>query len=236
MVASGKWASSAAEKALGIKFKDKDLLRRALTHASARGGPHRRLDNERLEFLGDRVLGLAIAERLWRDEPRASEGELARKFNSLVRRETCAGIARSIGLGQHLLLAESEISTGGRDKDTILADAVEAVLGAAFVDQGFDRARELVLTLWRSEIEAGAAPVVDAKSALQEWAQGTGAPLPHYVEVRRHGPDHAPTFVVEVRVRGLEPIRGEGPSKRLAEQAAARALLEREGVGLSQAG
>jgi ribonuclease-3 len=219
------------EKALGHRFKNQQILEVALTHASMRGGKGKRSDNERLEFIGDRVLGLAIAELLNEQFPTASEGELARRYNRLVRGETCAKVARAIGIGPHLILSVSEAGSGGRAKSTILADAVEALLGAIFIDGGFAPARASVRRLWASTAgEAQTTAKPDAKSALQEWAQGNGLSLPEYVEVERNGPDHAPHFTSEVRIKGKPPARGEGASKRAAEQAAARALLEREGV------
>lgn len=220
------------EKALGHRFKNQKLIEMALTHASMRGGKVQHSDNERLEFIGDRVLGLVIAEVLSEQFPSASEGELARRYNRLVRGEACARVARAVGLGKHLILSESEAGSGGRAKGTILADAMEAILGAIFLDAGFEPARSAVRRLWASQDDqhttSAAGP--DAKSALQEWAQGKGLALPEYVEVSRKGPDHAPRFTSEVRIGGCAPARGEGASKRAAEQSAARALLEREGV------
>ncbi len=216
------------EKALQHEFADRKLLERALTHASVRTDGNRD-NNERLEFLGDRVLGLAIAEMLWREEPDAREGDLARTYNMLVRREACAEVARAIDLGAFLKLSQSEADSGGREKDTILADAMEAVLGAVLIDAGFETARAMVHRLWKAPIaERGRG--VDPKSALQEWAQAQGSPLPKYVRISRTGPDHAPCFVTEVRVEGYEPAQGQGPSRRQSEQAAAELLLVREGV------
>ncbi|MBY0559080.1 ribonuclease III [Hyphomicrobium sp.] len=219
------------ETKLGYRFKDPALLERALTHASVRGGKVARFDNERLEFIGDRVLGLAIAEALNGQYPDASEGELARRYNRLVRGEACAKVARTIGLGDHLILSESEADSGGRNKTTILADAAEALLGAVFIDGGFEKARGVVHRLWREQSELVPEVSVDAKSALQEWAQGQGLALPRYTVVARNGPDHAPRFTAEVLIAGKAPAQGEGASKRIAEQAAASALLTREGVG-----
>jgi ribonuclease-3 len=219
------------ETKLGYKFKDPGLLERALTHASVRGGKVARSDNERLEFIGDRVLGLAIAEALNGQYPDASEGELARRYNRLVRGEACAKVARNIGLGDHLILSESEADSGGRNKTTILADAAEALLGAVFIDGGFEKARTVVHKLWQDQSEPVPEVAVDAKSALQEWAQGQGLALPRYTVVARKGPDHAPRFTAEVLIAGRAPAQGEGASKRIAEQAAANALLTREGVG-----
>jgi ribonuclease-3 len=221
---------AALEAALGYQFKDRKLLERALTHASVRSVSTNRDDNERLEFLGDRVLGLAIAEMLFSALPDQQEGELARYFNRLVRGATCAAVGREVGIGEFLILSESEANAGGRDKSTILADAVEAVLGAVFLEGGFEAGREAVRRLWGERFQLGATAFVDAKSALQEWAQGLGLPLPKYVELSRDGPDHAPTFIAEVRIKNVDPAQGKGASKRHAEQAAATALLIREGV------
>lgn len=218
------------EARIGHTFKDRALFKKALTHASVRQASAKRRDNERLEFLGDRVLGLAIAELLSETYPTASEGELARQFNRLVRGGTCAEVARALDLGPALVLSESEASSGGREKETILADACEAVLGAIFLEAGYVTARDIVRLHWSDRLEGAPAAAADAKSALQEWAQGQGLALPAYIEVAREGPDHAPRFTSEVRIKGRKPARGEGASKRAAEQAAAAALLAREGV------
>jgi ribonuclease-3 len=218
------------EARLGYAFKDRALLKKALTHASVRQASAKRRDNERLEFLGDRVLGLAVAELLSAVYPAASEGELARLYNRLVRGGTCAEVARALDLGPSLVLSDSEAGSGGRDKDTILADACEALLGAVFLEAGYETARDLVREHWSVKLKGTPAEAADAKSALQEWAQGKGLSLPEYVEVDRQGPDHAPRFTSEVRIKGTKPARGEGASKRAAEQAAATALLAREGV------
>ncbi len=222
------------EARIGFRFKNEAMLVQALTHASMRTGKGPRTDNERLEFIGDRVLGLVMAELLIEAFPAASEGELARRFNRLVRGETCAEVAREIGLGAHLILSESEAESGGRDKETILADAMEAVLGAIFLDGGFAKARASVRKLWEGQTKDRPQVAADAKSALQEWAQGQGLALPEYAEISRKGPDHAPKFTSEVRIAGKQPARGEGSSKRDAEQAAAAALMAREGVGGGQ--
>ncbi len=225
-----KLKTAALEKALTYKFKSRALLKRALTHASVRSQREKSDDNERLEFLGDRVLALAIAELLVEMDPEATEGELARRFNRLVRREACARVARNLGLGSALILSASEADSGGRDKDTILADACEALLGAMFVEAGFDIARDAVRQLWMPLIDNAPRTAADPKSALQEWAQGQGLPLPEYVEVGRDGPDHAPRFTAQVRVGRHSPAEGIGASKRAAEQAAATALLRAKGV------
>jgi len=218
------------ETALGYQFKGRALLDRALTHASIRSDQSKGEDNERLEFLGDRVLGLAVAELLLERDPKASEGALARRFNRLVRKETCASIGRHLNLGALLLLSSAEDESGGRDKDTILADATEALLAAIFLESGFAVARDVIRSLWSTLADGLPDAVADAKSMLQEWAQGQGLPLPRYVEIERKGPDHAPVFTTEVSIDGKKSARGRGANKRAAEQAAASAMLVREGV------
>lgn len=218
------------EKSLGYRFRNQALIERALTHASVRGGKPQRDDNERLEFVGDRVLGLVVAEALSEAYPEATEGDLARRYNRLVRGETCAKVARECGLGASLILSDSEDESGGREKSTILADAIEAVLGAVFLEAGYEASRDVIRRLWKAHFEQLPQVSADAKSSLQEWAQGQGLALPEYVEIARKGPDHAPRFTSEVRIPGKQPARGEGASKRAAEQAAATALLAREGA------
>ena len=218
------------EARVGYQFQDRALLKKALTHASVRQASAKRRDNERLEFLGDRVLGLAIAELLIELYPAASEGDLARIYNRLVRGGTCAEVARALDLGASLVLSESEDGSGGRQKETILADACEALLGAIFLEAGYQKVSEIVRALWGGKLDGAPSEAADAKSALQEWAQGQGLDLPLYIEVARQGPDHAPRFTAEVRIKGRKPARGEGANKRAAEQAAATALLAREGV------
>ena len=215
---------------LGHEFADSSLLLRALTHSSARTRGTRTHDYERLEFLGDRVLGLVMAELLSELYPDAREGNLAQRFNRLVRKETCAEIAEELKLGDHVIMSASEAGSGGRGKLTILGDACEAVLGAIFVDAGYDAARSIIRTLWEDKVNDESTPLRDAKSELQEWAQGRGLDLPRYVDISRQGPDHAPIFITRVEVQGLEPAEGEGPSKRIAEQGAAGAMLMREGI------
>jgi ribonuclease III len=215
---------------LGHEFSDPAQLQLAVTHASARAGSRPNEDNERLEFLGDRVLGLAVAELLADNFPKAREGELARWFNHLVRAETCAEIAQEWKLGGFILMSGGEAGSGGRSKKTILANACEAVLGAIFADAGYEAARAVVRRFWEPQLAALELAAPDAKSVLQEWVQGRRLPLPRYIEVAREGPDHAPRFTSEVQIDGVEPARGTGASKREAEQAAALAMLLREGV------
>ena len=210
---------------LGHRFQTPELLTRAVTHSSI--GSATRPDNQRLEFLGDRVLGLVMAEALLTADVQAKEGQLAPRFNALVRKETCAAVAREIGLGEVLKLGRSEMLTGGRRKEALLGDAMEAVIAAVYLDSGFEAAKALILRLWAGRIAAVEPDARDAKTSLQEWAQARGMPPPVYVESGRSGPDHAPVFTVQVTVASGEMAEATAGSKRLAEQGAARVLLER---------
>ena len=210
---------------LGYEFSRPELLQRALTHGSISTAT--RPDNQRLEFLGDRVLGLTIAEALFKTDRAAAEGQLAPRYNALVKGETCAAIARGIGLGDVLKLGRSEMLSGGRRKEALLADAMEAVLAAVYLDAGFETARKVILRLWSDRLKNVEDDSRDAKTALQEWAQAQGMQPPRYVQVARNGPDHAPEFEIAVRLDdGREAVaRGTG-TKRSIEQAAAQALLD----------
>jgi ribonuclease-3 len=210
---------------LGHAFARPELLQRALTHGSI--STVTRPDNQRLEFLGDRVLGLTLAEALFDADRAATEGQLAPRYNALVKGETCAAIARQIGLGDVLKLGRSEMLSGGRRKEALLADAMEAVLAAIYLDAGFDAARKVILRLWADRLQNVDDDARDAKTALQEWAQAQGMQPPRYIQVARNGPDHAPEFEIAVRLDdGREAMaRGTG-TKRSIEQAAAQALLD----------
>ena len=218
------------EKAVGYRFKDRDILLLALTHASFGDGAAGQTDNQRLEFLGDRVLNLLTAEKLYEIFSGVDEGGLAPRLNALVRKETCARVAREIGLGDFLRLSKSEHKTGGRDKDSILGDACEALLGAIYIDGGVDAARDFFDAFWKKELKAVVKKPKDPKTLLQEWALARGLGVPDYKTVGRSGPDHAPKFKVEVSIEGIDPERGKGDSKRAAERAAAAALFERESM------
>ncbi len=223
-------AVAALRERLGHDFRDPELLDRALTHSSA-GDGRKIKDNERLEFLGDRVLGLLAAERLTERYPNAKEGELSPRLHILVNRDACARVARQIGVGPALRLSPGETRTGGRDKDTVLGDAMEALVAAVYLDGGLEAARSLFDRLWADALARVDDPRArDVKSALQAWAQGQGRPLPVYTVVSRDGPDHAPRFTVQVTVEGAEPVLAEGRSRQDAEKAAATALLRREGL------
>lgn len=213
---------------LGHEFARPELLHRALTHGSVASPT--RPDNQRLEFLGDRVLGLTIAEALFRADKAASEGQLAPRYNALVRGETCAQIAREIGLGDVLKLGRSEMMSGGRRKDALLADAMEAVLAAIYLDAGFDSAQQVVLRLWASRLDSVEQDARDAKTALQEWAQAKGMTPPKYAVTDRKGPDHAPEFEITVTLDNGHSAKASGKgTKRSIEQQAAQALLDQLG-------
>jgi ribonuclease III len=223
---------SALESRLGHHFRDRDLASLALTHLSAHSaaGPQRAQSYQRLEFLGDRVLGVVIADRLYSTFPHASEGELSMRLAKLVRRETCAEIAAEWDVGPHVMLGQGEARGGGRKKTAILSDVCESLIGAVFVDGGYEAARALVIRAWGTRITVDAEPPRDAKTALQEWAQARALAAPRYEEVERSGPAHAPHFVMRVALAGYEPEQGAASSKRVAEQAAARAFLDRWGA------
>jgi ribonuclease-3 len=220
-------SSADLEARLGHRFAEPALLTRALTHASRSSV----LSNERLEFLGDRVLGLVVAEKLHALYPDDPEGVLALKLNALVRGEACARAAEQAGLADHLILASAEAGSGGRKKTAILAGAIEAVIAALYLDGGYDAARSFVERYWTDAFENLGAELRDPKTALQEWSQGPGGQsLPVYKQIGREGPDHAPRFAVTVTVEGHAPKTGFGGSKREAEQDAARRMLEELGL------
>lgn len=219
------------EARLGYRFADPDLLHRALTHSSA-VPPSRRIQSsyQRLEFLGDRVLGLVVADMLYRRLPKANEGELSRALNALVRKETCAAVARDLQLGIELNLGEAEIRTGGAQKEAILGDVAEAIIGAVYCDGGLGRAFDVVERLFAGYIDQAGTERADAKTALQEWAQARGLEPPSYSEVARTGPDHAPEFTIRVSLDGFDTTEASGPSKKLAEHRAAEQFLVRENI------
>ena len=219
------------EDRIGYRFKDGALRDCALTHISALKGARNRAGSyQRLEFLGDHVLGLVISDGLFRSFPKADEGELSRRLADLVRKETCADIARDIELGAAILLGSSEANAGGRKRPAILADVCEALIGAVYLDGGYPAAAALVERLWQVRMQATAQPLRDPKTVLQEWAQGKGLPTPVYREIERTGPHHDPQFRVAVDLPGLAPAEGVGGSKRAAEKVAASVMIEREGV------
>ena len=208
---------------LGHAFNDPDLLARALRHPSATPRPLE--NNQRLEFLGDRVLGLVVAEMLHETFPTENEGALARRFAALVSRPALAQVAVAIGLGSRLELGPSEAESDGRDNPANLADALEAVIAAIYIDGGMVPAAAFIRAHWAPMAAEVSEPPRDAKTRLQEWSQGRGGQLPEYLTVAESGPPHAPVFEVEVRLPGVPPARATGSSKRAAEQAAAERML-----------
>ena len=219
------------EERIGYRFEDAALLEQALTHISALTGARNRAGSyQRLEFLGDHVLGLVVSDMLFRAFAKADEGEMSRRLADLVRKEACADVARAIDLGEAIRLGASEVNAGGRARTAILADVCEALIGAVFIDGGYPAASALIERLWSERMRTPARPLRDSKTVLQEWAQARGLPTPAYREVERKGPDHDPEFRVTVELPDIAPAEGLGRSKRAAEQAAAAALLTRAGI------
>jgi len=226
---------SALEGRIGYRFKDLKLLECALTHISALTGPRNPAGSyQRLEFLGDHVLGLVVSDMLFRTFPKANEGDLSRRLADLVRKETCADVARAIDLGTAIRLGSSEANAGGRLRTAILGDVCEALIGAVYVDGGFAPAAQLIERLWDERMRKAERPPRDAKTVLQEWAQARGMTTPVYREVERIGPHHDPEFRVSVELPGRAPAEGRGRSKRAAEQAAAAEMLTREGIEMDR--
>ena len=215
------------EQRLGYEFSNLSLLVEALTHSSI--ASDFRKDNQRLEFLGDRVLGLVMAEALLEIDQTAPEGTLAPRFNALVRKETCAEVARQIELGGVLKIGRSEMLSGGRRKDALLGDGMEAVIAAIYKDGGFEIAKTIIIKLWGDRIKNVKGDARDAKTMLQEWAQARGQNPPNYEVMSRSGPDHAPDFFVKVILDSGETSEALAGSKRQAEQMAAKALLQKIG-------
>ena len=213
----------AFEARIGYSFSTPELLVEAVTHASMSSST--RNDNQRLEFLGDRVLGLVMAQALIEADPNASEGALAPRFNALVRKETCADVAREIDLGAVVRLGRSETVSGGRRKLALLGDAIEAVIAAVYLDAGFQAARDMVLRLWADRITQVDDDARDAKTSLQEWAQARSLSPPEYIEIDRNGPDHAPIFTIMAQLSTGVKGSATAGSKREAQQGAARALM-----------
>ncbi len=227
---------TALEERIGYKFADQAMLERALTHISAlSGGPQNRSSSyQRLEFLGDHVLGLVISDMLYRAFPKANEGELSRRLADLVRKETCAEVAKAMDLGPALKLGSSESHAGGRLRSTILADVCEALIGAVFLDGGYPAAEGLITRFWEERMLKPLRPLRDPKTMLQEWAQARGLPTPAYKELARTGPHHDPEFKVAVALPSRPSAEGIGSSKRAAEQAAAAAMLTKVGVAVDK--
>ena len=234
--ASGKKAAGSAmaatEARIGHKFADPSLLETAFTHVSALKSQRNRTDSyQRLEFLGDHVLGLIVSDMLYRAFPNADEGELSKRLAELVRKESCADVARSLGLADDIKLGAVGATTGARLRKSVLGDVCEAVIGAIYLDGDYAAAAEFVTRNWTEPMRKPRRPLRDPKTVLQEWAQGKGLPTPVYREVERTGPHHDPQFRVAVDLPGLAPAEGIGGSKRAAEKVAASVMIAREGVG-----
>jgi len=211
------------EQRIGYHFRNSALLKLALTHPSVA----KTQSNQRLEFLGDAVLGLVVARILYDLYPIEQEGELARRHAALVRGETLTQVARDIELGAVLHIGASETQGGGRDNASNLEDALEALIGAMYLDGGMEAAEAFIAPRWTELAQRAAAPPKDAKTALQEWAQARGLPVPTYTLVESTGPAHAPLFTIEAAVQGYPSAEAKAASKRFAEQTAAGMLLER---------
>lgn len=206
---------------LGYYFSNPDYLDRALTHSS------KGIENyERLEFLGDRVLGLVIAEILYRCFPFEKEGSLARRHSALACTETLAKIARDLDVPGIVIASSAELASGGNKQDNLLADCMEAIIGAIFIDKGYVPCQEVITSLWGDRIYTLSQPPVDSKTALQEWAQARGLPIPAYEIIERSGPDHAPQFKIRVTLQGIEPVEAVGGTRRTAEKQVAQVMLD----------
>jgi ribonuclease-3 len=220
-------ASEELEKKIGYVFQDPRLLHTALTHASLQ---EHDANYERLEFVGDRVLGLVVATLLYRAFPSEREGALAKRHTALVQKKALAHLAEKMDLAPYLRMSPGERKAGGMKKDTILGDALEALIGAIYLDGGYARAEEFITGLWQDVLQEKTPPE-DPKTRLQEWAQGQGLPLPLYRVLSRTGSDHAPVFEVEVLIEGYDGAAAKASSKRQAEKDAALLMLERIGDG-----
>lgn len=228
---TAKMAAAEIEQRIGYHFRDSLLLATAFTHVSALKSSRNRADSyQRLEFLGDHVLGLVVSDMLYRAFPAADEGELSKRLAELVRKETCADVARTLNLLDGIKLGTVGAGAGARLRKSVLGDICEAVIGAVFLDGGYGAAQDFVQRNWTERMRKPARPLRDPKTVLQEWAQGKGLPTPVYREVERSGPHHDPQFRVAVDLPGLAPAEGIGGSKRAAEKIAASMMLAREGV------
>jgi ribonuclease III len=229
---TAKAAIAAMEARIAHKFADPSLLTTAITHVSALKSKRKRGDSyQRLEFLGDHVLGLIVSDMLYRAFPKADEGELSKRLADLVRKESCADVAKSLGLADDIKLGQVGADASARLRTSVLGDICEAVIGAVFLDGGYAAAAQFVERNWTERMRKLRRPLRDAKTALQEWAQGKGLTTPVYRVIERTGPHHDPQFRVAVDLPGLAPAEGLGGSKRAAEKAAASVMIAREGVG-----
>jgi ribonuclease III len=218
---------AALAERLGYGFKDKSLLRHALTHSSL---ARAQADYQRLEFLGDRVLALVIAEELYRQNPSLREGSMANMHSNLVRGGVCGDVGRSLGLGDYIAVGQSELRKGINLNNSVVGDVVEALIGGIYMDGGLEAARAFILQNWAKRLAEGTSVSKDPKTLLQEWSLARGFPIPGYKVLKREGLEHSPVFTVELQIKDREPSMGSGTSKRLAEMAAAEDFLRREGI------
>ena len=210
------------ENIIGYSFKDRHLLERALTHSST----GEEYSYQRLEFLGDRVLGLVIADALFKKFRLENEGGLAKRHTALVQGSTLAVIGQAHGFNEFILFSDAEKQAGGHKNENIISDVVESLLGALYLDGGYDVVYDVIIRLWGDNIETLEKAPQDPKTELQEWAQAKGLSLPLYEIIDRQGPDHAPVFTVKLSVEGFDSIQEEGPSRRQAEKTAARKMVK----------
>ncbi len=230
MVERGATSHTKLTERLGHEFTRRELLTEALTHPSTGHGGGKQQNYERLEFLGDRVLSLVIAELLFEQFAGESEGDLARRHSALVRRETLFGVGKALGIGDALRIGPGEADNELRSGQSVVADATEAVIAAIYLDGGIAAARKFIVRNWTPVMDETPHPPRDAKTTLQEWAQSHGLPLPQYEEAARNGPPHKPIFTVELRLTGQQAVRASAGSKRAAEQLAAKKLLREMGM------
>ena len=212
---------------LGYRFRDKALLRHALTHSSTN---RKHDDYQRLEFLGDRVLALVIAEELFRLNPAHREGHMANLHSNLVRGETCGEVGKQLGLSEFIVVGHSEHKKGVNLIRSVVGDVVEALIGGIYLDGGLVEAKAFILRNWSKHIAENRSVSKDPKTFLQEWSLARGLPIPDYKILKREGLEHSPLFTVELNVKGMDAVQGMGPSKRLAEMAAAECFLKREDI------
>ena len=217
--------TSNVEKAIGYSFKNAELLESALMHPSHKLARKGKTDFERLEFLGDSVLGVLVAELLFELFPDEREGDLAKRKSSLVSRDILAEIAVKINIDEALRFSSRAGSKSGKAQQSVLENACEALIGAMYLDGGFEIAQKFVHSIWLPLAKEAASPPKDPKTTLQEWAQARGMPLPEYIELGRSGSDHSPVFAIEVRIPGKEPVRGTGNNKKSASADAAARML-----------
>ncbi|MEK9684502.1 MAG: ribonuclease III [Rhodospirillaceae bacterium] len=215
-------------KRLGHEFSNTEFIHRALTHSSSAEDFSE--SNERLEFLGDRVLGLVVAEILLERFPSEKEGQIARRLSKAVDQDSLARVAESIALQDFIRVGPGELKNGTRKRKAVVADSMEAIIGAVYLDAGLEIARSVISEMWMPMIDAFVHPPLDAKTELQEWAQGRGLGLPSYELIKQTGPDHEPAFLITVSVRGYGSANGKGGSKRAAEQCAAETILRKIGT------